>query len=282
MTEIIGELGYNNPVNYVLIIISLVALIKGKNFIADMPKRLILCLSFPLILLFWFFSLTREILPHWTAPSFVLLLIFVAAQLADKYEVKDGFLVIPKSVIVSISVLIFVLIFGVAEIKTGFIPLNFTEKSKTVQRYGEGDFTLSMYGWRMLKSEFEDVREKEIEEGVMKDTDGMIALKWFPLANMDYYVAYPLGVDMYGFREPSEIHKYAWINKFRGDLKLGNDYWFLTESSDYYEPNRYLKPYFKNIIPLDTINIERCGKTAKYVFVYKLDDLKKMPQTWFE
>ena len=116
----------------------------------------------------------------------------------------------------------------------------------------------------------------------MKETDEMVALKWYPLANLDYYVAYPLGIDMYGFRDPIEIHKYAWINKERGGLKLGEDYWFLTESSNYYEPNRYLKPYFKEIIPLDTINIERCGKTAKYVFVYKLEDLKKVPQTWFE
>ena len=116
----------------------------------------------------------------------------------------------------------------------------------------------------------------------MKEDDGMIALKWFPLANMDYYVAYPLGINMYGFRNPGEIHKYAWINKERGDLKLGEDYWFLTESFDYYEPNKYLKPYFKEIIPTDTITIERCGKPAKYVFVYMLKDLKKMPTTWFE
>ena len=282
LAELVGEFGYNNPVNYVLVVIALVALVKGAKFLDDMPKRLILCLSIPMIVLFWFFSLTRQILPHWTAPSFVLLLIFVAAQLADKYEIRNDGFVIPKSIIAALSVLAFTLILGVTEIKTGFIPLNFSERSKTVQRYGEGDFTLDMYGWRMIKPEFEVVRNEMIEKDVMKETDGMVALKWYPLANLDYYVAYPLGIDMYGFREPSEIHKYAWINKERGNLQLGNDYWFLTESFDYYEPDRYLKPYFENIIPLDTINIERCGKTAKYVFVYKLEDLKKMPQTWFE
>ena len=282
LAELAGELGYNNPVNYILVIIALIALMKGENYISETPKRLMLCLSVPMIILFWFFSMTRSILPHWTAPSFVLLLVFVAARLADKYGINNGKILIPKSIIAAISVLLFTLIFGVVEIKSGVVPLNFTEKSKTVQRYGEGDFTLSMYGWRTLRSEFEDVRNKSIDEGMMKDTDGMIALKWFPLANLDYYVAHPLGIDMFGFRDPVEIHKYAWINKERGDLQLGNDYWFLTESSDYYEPNRYLKSYFKDIIPLDTINIERCGKTAKYVFVYKLEDLKKMPQTWFE
>ena len=282
LAELLGELAYNNPVNYVLTIIALVALIKGNKFISDMPKRLILCLTLPLIILFWFFSLTRQILPHWTSPSFVLLLIFVAAQLSDKYQIKDNYLIIPKSIIASLSVLLFVLILGVTEIKTGFIPLNFSERSKTIQRYGEGDFTLDMYGWRKIKPEFQEIREEIISKGEMKESDGMVALKWYPLANMDYYVAYPLGIDMYGFRNPGEIHKYAWINKERGDLKLGEDYWFLTESFDYYEPNKYLKPYFKEIIPTDTITIERCGKPAKYVFVYMLKDLKKMPTTWYE
>lgn len=281
LAELVGELGYNNPVNYVLIIISLIALIKGGEFVSDLPKRLILFLSIPMIAMFWFFSLTRQILPHWTAPSFVLLLIFVAAQLSDKYPIKDGYFVIPKSVKAAVYVMLFVIVFGTIEIKTGFIPLNFSERSKTVQRYGEGDFTLDMYGWRDIKPEFEVIRDELIEKGEMKETDGMIALKWFPLANMDYYVAYPLGINMYGFSDPVEIHKYAWINKERGDLQLGNDYWFLTESFDYYEPDRYLKPYFDEIIPVDTINIERCGKTAKYVFVYTLKDLKAIPQTWF-
>ena len=139
-----------------------------------------------------------------------------------------------------------------------------------------------MYGRKQIKDEFQQVRENTIKEGSMKENDGMIALKWFPLANFDYYVASPLGINMYGFSSPANIHKYAWINKERGDLKIGDDYWFLTESSDYYEPNRYLKSYFEEINPIDTITIERCGKPSKYVFIYTLKNLKKVPMTWFE
>lgn len=282
LAELVGELAYNNPVNYVLTIIALIALFKGNKYIADMPKRLLLCLTLPLIILFWIFSLTRQILPHWTAPSFVLLLVFVAAYLSEKYELNGDCFVIPKSIVAALSVLLFVLIFGIVEIKTGFIPLNFSERSKTVQRYGEGDFTLDMYGWRKIKPEFQKIREKAMQKGEMSEDDGMIALNWYPLANMDYYVAYPLGIDMYGFRDPSFIHKYAWINNERGGLVLGSDYWFLTESFDYYSPNKYLKPYFEEIIPTDTITINRAGKPAKYVFVYMLKDLKKKPKTWFD
>ena len=128
LTEIFGELLYNNPVNYVLVIIALIALFKGGKFLDDKPKRLLLCLTLPLIILFWFFSFTREILPHWTAPSYVLLLVVVAAYLSDKYEVKGNELVIPKSIIASLLVLVFILVLGVVEIKTGLIPLNFSER----------------------------------------------------------------------------------------------------------------------------------------------------------
>ena len=58
LAELIGEFGYNNPVNYILVIMTLIAIFKGKKFMADMPKRLFLCLSLPLIILFWIFSLT--------------------------------------------------------------------------------------------------------------------------------------------------------------------------------------------------------------------------------
>ena len=282
LIELAGELAYNNPVNYILIIIALVAIVKGKDYISATSKRLILCFSLPLIFLFLFFSLTRQILPHWTSPSFALLLILVAAQLSDKYSVRDNYFIIPKSIIVSLALLFSVLTIGVVEIKTGFVPLRFTEKSKSVQRFGEGDFTLDMYGRKSIMPEFQQIRSDAVKEGKMDESDAMIAMKWFPLAHFDYYVASPLDMKIFGFGAPEDIHKYAWINKDRGDLELGKNYWFITESSDYYEPNRYLKPYFDEIIPTDTITIERCGKPAKYVFVYMLKDLKKIPQTWFE
>ena len=37
-----------------------------------------------------------------------------------------------------------------------------------------------------------------------------------------------------------------------------------------------MKSYFKEIIPTDTITIERGGEPAKYVFVYMLKDLNNL------
>lgn len=274
MMEILGELGYNNPVNYVLIIIAIVAIFRGDKYLEEVPRRFLLCFGLPFVGLFWFFSLTRPILPHWSAPAFSLMLLFPAAYLSDKQKVNKDRMVIPKPIVASMYVMIFAVIIGVIEIKTGFIPLNFSEKSKSVRYYGEDDITNSIYGWRQLKDDFEKIRQDKVNQGLMKETDGIVALKWFPMANFDYYVAQPLGINMMGLRDASEIHKYMWINEERGGLQNGADYWFLNASSDYYDPDKYLTKYFNEIIPCDTITVDRCGKPAKYVFVYICRDFK--------
>lgn len=274
LAEIAGELGYNNPINYVLIIIALVAFWRGKKYLDETSGRLLLCFALPFIGLFWFFSLTRPILPHWSAPAFTLLLLFPASYFADKQSVNKDGIKLPKSIIATLSLLVFVLVFGTLEIKTGFIPLRFGERANSVQHYGKGDFTTTIYGWRSIKDDFQKIREKKIFEGEMKESDGMVGLQWFPMANFDYYVANPLGINLFGLRDIDKIHKYYWINECRGGLQKGNDYWFLNESSDYYAPERYLEHKFDDIVPCDTIVVDRCGTPAKYVFVYMCKGLK--------
>ena len=274
IAEIAGELGYNNPINYVLIIIALVAFFKDRKYLDETSGRLLLCFALPFIGLFWFFSLMRETLPHWSAPAFSLLLLFPASYFADKQLVIEDKIKLPKPIIATLSLLVLVLVFGVLEIKTGVVPLRFGERAKSTRYYGEGDFTTTIYGWRSIKDDFQKIREDKISEGQMKESDGMVGLQWFPMANFDYYVAYPLNVNMFGLRDIDKIHKYAWINEYRGGLQKGADYWFLNESSDYYAPERYLENKFDKIVPCDTIVVDRCGKPAKYVFVYMCKGLK--------
>ena len=120
-TEIAGEFFYNNPVNFVLAIIAVIAAFKKKLNLEKPAQSLILCIALPLILVFLFFSLTRPTLPHWNAPAYVLLILLSAVYLRDKLTDSDK---LPKSIIAALSVLVFTLVMGVAEIKTGFIPLD--------------------------------------------------------------------------------------------------------------------------------------------------------------
>jgi hypothetical protein len=269
-TELAGEFFYNNPVNFVLAIIAVVAAFKKRLNLEKSAQRLILCIALPMIALFWVFSLTRPTLPHWNAPAYVLLILLSAAYLKDKHETLS------KSIIAALSVLLITLVVGVAEIKTGFIPL---DKHTEPEQIGRDDFTVDMYGWRQLGEKFADFRAQKIAEGVMNEEDGIVANQWFPLANLDYYVARPLGLRVMGLGWPAFLHKYLWINDERGGFHLGENYWFLSDSRYPKDPETTYQWYFKEIEFVGVIEIDRCGKPAKNFFVYTCKDLCDQPPT---
>ena len=272
-TEIAGEFFYNNPINFVLAIIAVIAAFKKKLQIEKSAQRLILCIALPLILVFLFFSLTRPTLPHWNAPAYVLLILLAAVWLRDKNTDSER---LPRSITAALAVLVITLTIGVAEIKTGFIPL---DKHSKPEQLGRDDFTLDMYGWRQLGEKFADFREQKIAEGVMKAEDGIVANQWFPLANLDYYVARPLGLKVMGLGWPEFLHKYLWINDKRGGFKLGKDYWFLSDSRYMKDPKETYQWYFKEIELVGIIPIERNEKTVKNFFVYTCKGLCAEPPT---
>ena len=269
-TELAGEFFYNNPVNFVLAIFAVVAVFKKRLNLEKSTQRLILCIALPMIALFWVFSLTRPTLPHWNAPAYVSLILLSAAYLKDKHET------LPQSLIAALSVLLITLVVGVAEIKTGFIPL---DKHTEPEQIGHDDFTVDMYGWRQLGEKFADFRAQKIAEGVMNEEDGIVANQWFPLANLDYYVARPLGLRVMGLGWPAFLHKYLWINDERGGFHLGENYWFLSDSRYPKDPKTTYQWYFKEIELVGVIEIDRCGKPAKNFFVYTCKDLCDQPPT---
>ena len=272
-TELAGEFLYNNPVVVVLTVIAIMAAFKKKIGMEKSAQRLILCIALPMIVTFWVFSLMRPTLPHWNAPAYILLILLSAIWLRDKNTDSDRW---PRSITAALAVLVLTLVIGVAEIKTGFIPL---DKHTEPEMLGRDDFTLDMYGWRQLGEKFADFREEKIAEGLMKEEDGIVANQWFPLANLDYYVARPLHMKVMGLGWPEFLHKYLWINDERGGFQLGENYWFLSDSRYMKDPKETYQWFFKEIELAGIIPIERNGKTVKNFFVYTCKGLCAEPPT---
>ncbi len=212
-TELAGEFLYNNPVNFVLAIMAVIAAFKGSIGTRKTAQRLVLCTSLPLIMAFLGISMTRPTLPHWNAPAYNLLIILTAYMLSNNNPSVNGVFRLPKSIIAAIGVMLFIVVVGSLEIKTGFIPL---DRHTEPEMLGRDDFTLDMYGWRQLGKEFAVLREQKIADGTMKAEAGIVADEWFPLANLDYYVARPLNMKTMGFGWVHNLHKYLWINEKRG------------------------------------------------------------------
>ncbi len=266
-TELAGEFFYNNPVNIVLVVVALIAVARKKRFVNKMAQRLILCVALPMLALFLLFSLTRPILPHWNSPAYVMLILLGAGWLGEKNRIADGKVKIPPFIVAALSLLLLILTVGVAEIKTGFIPLDRHEEAD--QYLGKDDFTLDMYGWRQLGEKFAQFRGEMLAKGEMQREDGFVGDKWFPLSHVDYYVARPLHLKVLGYGYLGNLHKYLWTNEKKGGFVPGADYWFITDSRYFSDPNEaYRWQKFQTIELLGTIDIERGGRKVRHFYVY--------------
>ncbi len=272
LTELLGEFLYNNPVNFILILLSLVVVARNKLQLTRAYTRTILMVSLPLIITFLVFSLFRKTLPHWTAPAYSTLLLLVAAWI-DQLR-SNNTLRVPPVIIVSLSVLMFIIVVGYSQINYGII--NFISLDET---YGikTDDPSLDMFGFEQAGEKFEQLVKRDRETGLMSDESILVGNFWFPLANFDYYAASPIGMKSYGMGRLDQIHKYAWINRKNGGFKKGMDAYYLTTTRDYRSPIGNLDMYFEEMLPADTILILRNGRVVKKAFVYRLKNLQQIP-----
>lgn len=274
-TELLGELLYNNPVNYILIVISLVLVFRKKIFFNKQYRQIILLNSLPLIILFIGFSFFRSTLPHWTAPA-VTSLIFLVAIWMNQIAQNNKKILIPWPIKLSVSLLLIILLIGYLQINHGIIKI---ESSSEYQKLGSEDPSLDLFGYDQIGEEFALIVERDKMNGIVNNDAFMIGSNWFPLANYDYYAASPIGMKSFGIGSLDKIHKYAWINEINGGLKLGMDAYYITDSREFHEPIEYFGEYFESIESADTIQIYRGGEIAKRAFVFRLKNLESIPKS---
>lgn len=270
-TEVAGEFCYNNPVNVVLAILAVIAAFRKKLPLEDGILRLILLTALPLIGLFLLVSFTRPTLPHWSGPAYVLLIPLTAVWLSTLETRKAK-----RLVATALSLLALVLVLGVTEIKTGWLPL---DRHDEPTELGRDDVTLDLYGWRQVGAKFAEIHASEVAQGHMQADDPIIGHKWFPTASFHYYAARPLGLNVMGYGPLENIHKYCWINDIVGGFEPGRNYWYLADSHYFLDPETiYQYSNFLEIKPVATIPIERNGKTVRNVFVYECRSLVYVPE----
>lgn len=269
--EFFGGIFYNNPINYCLFIISLIALWKNKISIATPIKRILLLLSIPLIFLLLFMSLFRDTLPHWSGPAFLALIILTACSLADEVQtLKTKNLRLHK---LALSSCIFILVITIS----GILLINYfpgTLGSKKEQSFGKGDVTLDMYDWNFFTNEFKKIYKKDIQSEKTA-TSFIINNKWFPGAHIDNYIAQPLHLDFIAVGKLEDIHTYEWLNKYRKKLKYGDDAYFITVSNNFSDPRAQYKTMFKKINTPVIIRQFRNKKHVRNMLVYLLEGYKE-------
>ncbi|MEJ2594168.1 MAG: glycosyltransferase family 39 protein [bacterium] len=273
LREVIGEWLYNNPVNVALILTALILITGWKLELKKAYQALLVLSSMPLIITFLIISLFRETLPHWSAPAYVNLLFLAAALLSQlRLRKANGILV------ASVGFTLVIVIAGYIQIQYGMITF---EKAPEYHRLGKNDPSVDMYGYRQAGQVFSKIVARDIANGEMPEQSVLFGDNWFPLANYDYYAARPAGIHAMGIADLDHLHKYAWINQKLGGFYLGMDGYYISDSRYYRIPQSSLSRYFELTEAIDTIQIYRNNEIVKRVFVWRLINMKKLPEDPF-
>jgi len=265
-TELIGQFFYSNPVNFIIILFSFIAIICRKQFLERSALRLLLVMSLPLALVFMGFSLYSSTLPHWTGPAYLGLILVAAAWLSGPAGKDHAPKLIPWPLWIALLFQLILITTGVLQIKYGIFPL---------KRNGIDDITVQLQGWKQLGKKFRTVAERDINLNKIPADAPILTFRWFPAANIDYYVARRLQKKVYSLGTLSRIHKYYWIDKARGDLLKGTDAYYIALSNDYADPHERYGLLFDSIVAADTLKIFRGRELTWEAYVFRLYGLKK-------
>jgi 4-amino-4-deoxy-L-arabinose transferase-like glycosyltransferase len=264
--EIMGELLYNNPFIFVMIYFVFFRFCFQKSKTAYTEyNRMFYCIGFPIVMLFLLFSLFRNLLPHWNAPGYTVMIFPVAIYLAEKWQQgrKAGWI---QAKIWAGILLCFVVVF-LLQSRYNILKL----KDLDIQ-----DITLEMATWQKTGEAFAQLSQHAEKSGEIPPAAPIIASRWFPAANLDMYVAKPTNRKLLAIGSMEKIHKYVWVNASRGGFYLGMDAWYITDNYDYLDP-QHLTAYFETISPPDTLHIARNGEICKEVYVFQLKNMHVLP-----
>lgn len=260
LREVVGQIAYNNPYNYIVILLALFAFKKNK-FITLPYYRLLLLISVPLILTTIFFSLYRDTLPHWSGVAFLTLAILAAARLSEREKAP---------VLITTMVLIFsLMLVGIGVVNKGWgIDAAITDGEKI--KLGKNDPTLDMFGWDQFRDELSLL---EMEQSELANLP-LISNKWYPGSHLFYYVAHPMGKSLFVLGDMKDMHKYYWINQSMTPLISGQDGIYITYSRNFKDPEKEMSPYFKEMRLVKEFPVKRSGQIVEYGYIYLLQGYK--------
>lgn len=267
--EIGGEFAYQNPVIFILLIVSSVAFFtKRIKFNQKRVAVWLMCMSIPMLFVFWGLSLFNPTLPHWSGPAFIPLFL-----IGGLYLEKRTVLYFPSWIKVALSLVALVLITGVVLIQ--YAPINFGSQDK--ENYGEYCPTLDLSGWNQLGKTFTSIAKKDQVNGAMKPNTVLVSDKWFPAGHLEFYVSRPSGVPLIGIGNLQDLHKFAWLNKERNLLQLGSDAYCIVPSNMPINVTATYGKYFKEISKPQIIAQVRSGGVVRYFYLYRLKNCILVP-----
>jgi hypothetical protein len=270
MKAIVEEAAGNNPINFVLIFISLYLALKGKIAAGKTEIRVLLFCSLPLIGLVLFFALFRETFALWSGPGYTCLLILPAIRLASQAKTKPtNFPVIIKW---TLAYMVFV---GLAQALTiNYFPGTLSAQ-KEGPKTGAQDLTLDMYGWKDAGVKFDSLYRSDVAHKLMPAGAPVIVTNWFPAAAIEFYITSKTKQQIIGIGTIDDLHQYHWTNQYKKPLKAGDDAYFIVPSDAFaYRTSNEVYLQFSSYEPPVVFPQYRSGRICRYISIYRVRGYK--------
>ncbi|HEY0355469.1 MAG TPA: glycosyltransferase family 39 protein [Flavisolibacter sp.] len=260
LKQLASQVGFNNPVNVILVIAALVAW-KKKLVSRDRALHIFNLVGVPLAGILLIVSLFRDTaLPHWSGPAYISLLPLAAIRLAGLKQK-----IFPS--VLKLALGVFLIIYIGWALAVEYLPGTY---SRDTESLGRGDITVDMYGWDDAGKQFSAIYNDDRASGEMPPGAPMVTSHWWG-AHVEYYFCRPLDMVMLGLGENKTGH-YLWLNKTRKDQVNPNEVYCVVPSADRY---RIPYDYYKTIEMVRVIDVNRNGRPAHRFFVYRLKGLQK-------
>lgn len=252
----------NNPVNIIIIVVSILSFRKSR-FIKNQQFKFFISISLPLILTG---NISTGILP----------LFLVAAASIETRSYKQYFMMhFPRVLKYSLTLCLSITIAYILQLYIGIF--NIEIKRSPDAKIGYYDPSFERYGMRELSEEFRKIRTIDVAMGNMPVHSYIVSDNYLFAAQAEYYVAYPEKIPVKAIGSPSGIRKYLLTTMNLGGFKIGESAYYLEPSGQSRSGLNIGNQYFKSVEIAGNIYVHRLGKPVRKYTVYRFKDLQVIP-----
>lgn len=256
--ELVGQLVVNNLFNVAMIVAFLIITrLRGKG---NRPLQMFNWIALPFIATILLIALFRHTLPHWSGPAYITLLPLAAIGLA---HVKANTYQRLLRWLLGYTLLFFGLLIVLTQWYSG------TFGAKDPLELGKGDISLDGYGWKEAGEAFVGIYNQQTAHLPPNKKPPLIGSTWWA-AQVEYFCARPLHINMIALGPVNSIHHYHWRNRVAMPQQPMDTAYCVVPSDGFYDVKQLFAPYYRSTDSITTIYINRNGKPAHHFYVYKL------------
>ena len=261
--ETVSQVIITNPVNFILIAISLVWFVGRRN----LHPLLTAChfIALPFIAFVVFLSLFRDIWFHWTGPAFISLLPLAAVHLAEYNKLA----LFPR--VLKWSTALLVLVLAGWPLAVHYYPGTYGQRHH--QMMGQDDVTLDKFGWESSGHDFAVLYNDAIKKKIIAPATPVVCPTWWG-AHIEYYFARVAGAPVIGLGDSIRLGQYNWLNKKRLPLADMDTALLIEPSIEYGKATDFHHEYYNKLERLYTLTVYRNGKAAYNFNVSRLTGWK--------